>query len=417
MRSFISQVDLVGLRPSVPRTLLLRLVAVAATLAPIPPTIAQDKAGERVIATLAIGDAAPDFHLPGIDGRTHALADYRSAPVLMVAFISNHCPDSNATAPRLVAFAKEMAARGVMVVAINPNHPEGLSVDELGYSRYDDSFADMKRYAAEVQLPFPYLWDGETQATAAAYGCLTTPHVFIFDAGRRLRYKGQFDNSPYPQPETIKTQDARAAVEALLAGKPVPVAETKPHGCSTKWRAKKESVAKRVARWDAEPVVLETADLAKIKALTTNDAGRFRLINVWATWCGPCVEEFPILVQAMRRFSMRPFDLITISVDHPGQAARVQEFLEGINAGVPKRTHPALKQEGRQTNHYLYAETDWQSLMQVLDPKWPGGVPHTILVAPDGKVLWRHTGELEEKELIDRIVDTLGSYFPLGERG
>lgn len=381
------------------------------------PAIAQSNPGALESATLAIGDAAPDFRLPGIDGRTHALTDYRSAPVLMVAFISNHCPDSNATAPRLVKFAQEMAARGVAVVGINPNHPEGLSVDELGYSRYDDGFEDMKRYAAEVQLPFPYLWDGETQTTAMAYGCLTTPHVFLFDAERRLRYKGQFDNSPYADPASIKTQDARAAVEAMLAGRPVPVETTKPHGCSTKWRAKKESVAKRVARWDAEPVMVETADLASIKALTTNSAGRFRLFNVWATWCGPCVEEFPTLVQAMRRFSMRPFDLITVSVDHPKQAARVQEFLEGQHAGVPARTHSALKKEGRRTNHYVYADSDWQPLMQALDPDWPGGVPHTVLMGPDGKILWRHSGELDERELINRLVDTLGPYFSPGERG
>lgn len=393
------------------------LLAVLAVFSLQLESAAQGAAVHPAPATLAIGDASPDFRLPGIDGRTHTLADYRKAPVLVVAFISNHCPDSNATAPRLVAFAKEMAARGVAVVAINPNHPEGLSVDELGYSPYDDGFADMKRYAAELQLPFPYLWDGETQSTSAAYGCLTTPHVFIFDAERRLRYKGQFDNSPYAQRETVRTQDARVAVEAMLAGKPVPVAETKPHGCSTKWRSKKDAVTKRIARWDAEPVVVEKADLAKIKALTTNMEGRFRLINVWATWCGPCVEEFPVLVQAMRRFSMRPFDLITISVDHPGQSKRVQEFLQGLNAGVPKRMHPALKKEGRSTNHYLYAEVDWQPLMQALDPAWPGGVPHTILLAPEGKILWRHSGELEEQELIGEIVDALGPYFTIGERG
>jgi thiol-disulfide isomerase/thioredoxin len=393
------------------------LLATAAVLLAAAPAIAQSTASEPAIATLAIGDAAPYFRLPGIDGRTHTLADFRAAPVLMVAFISNHCPDSNATAPRLVKFANEMAARGVAFVGINPNHPEGLSVDELGYSRYNDGFGDMKRYAAEVKLPFPYLWDGETQKTAMAYGCLTTPHVFIFDADRRLRYKGQFDNSPYADPNTIVTQDARVAIEAMLAGRPVPVEITKPHGCSTKWRAKQASVAKRVARWDAEKVIVETADLASIKALTTNTAGRFRLFNVWATWCGPCVEEFPLLVQAMRRFSMRPFDLITISVDHPKHVARVQEFLEGQNAGVPARMHPALKKEGRRTNHYLYSEADWQPLMQALDPAWPGGVPHTVLVGPDGKIVWRHNGELQEQELIDRIVDVLGAYFSLGERG
>ncbi|HRE82087.1 MAG TPA: redoxin domain-containing protein, partial [Opitutaceae bacterium] len=81
--------------------------------------------GEPQLASLSIGDHAPDFQLPGIDGRVHSLQDYREAPILMIAFISNHCPDSNATAPRLVAFANEMRTRGVAIVGINPNHPEG----------------------------------------------------------------------------------------------------------------------------------------------------------------------------------------------------------------------------------------------------------------------------------------------------
>ena len=96
---------------------------------------------------------------------------------------------------------------------------------------------------------------------------------------------------------------------------------------------------------------------------------------------------------------------------------RVQEFLEDMKAGVPSRILPALKKEGRRTNHFHYSGTDWQPLMQALDKDWPGGVPHTILVAPDGKVLWRHTGELEEQQVIDRIVDALGPYFSPGERG
>lgn len=400
------------------KTLGLRLAATLLVLAGLPAAIAQSTAAsEAPIATLAIGDAAPDFKLPGIDGRTHTLADFRQSPILVVAFISNHCPAANAAVPRIIAWAKEVESRGVRVIAINPNHPEGLSVDELGYSKFDDGFEDMKRYAKEMKLPFTYLWDGETQAVSMAYGCLATPHLFVFDQERRLRYKGQFDNSPYADPATIKTQDVRAAVDAMLAGKPVQLAETKPHGCSTKWRSKKDAVAKRVARWDAEPVIVESADVTKLKGLLTNADGRVRLINVWATWCGPCVEEFPLLVQAMRRFSMRPFDLITVSVDHPGQTARVQDFLQGMNAGIPRRTLPALKKEGRATNHYLYADTDWQALMKVLDPQWPGGVPHTILVGPDGKVLWRHNGELSEQELIDRVVDVLGPYFALGERG
>ena len=113
---------------------------------------------------LNIGDAAPDFALPGIDGRTHHLADYKDANLLMIAFISNHCPDSHAAEGRLKQLVADMKGRSFALVAVNPNNPEGLRLDELGYSKYNDGFDDMKKYAAEQGFTFPYLYDGEKQA-------------------------------------------------------------------------------------------------------------------------------------------------------------------------------------------------------------------------------------------------------------
>jgi len=137
------------------------------------------------IQELNIGDAAPDFSLPGIDGKTHSLADYKDAKILMVVFLSNHCPDSHAAQGRILKLAAEMKDKGLVVIAINPNNPDGVSIDELGYSKYSDSFEDMKKYAVETNLTIPYLYDGEKQVVAKAYGCLATPHVFIFDAQRK----------------------------------------------------------------------------------------------------------------------------------------------------------------------------------------------------------------------------------------
>ena len=102
---------------------------------------------------------------------------------------------------------------------------------------------DLARLRIAVFRAWPYLYDGDTQATAKAYGCLATPHVFIFDADRKLRYKGRFDDSQYADPATVKSADTRKAVEALLAGEPVPVPIPKPHGCSTKWRSKQSGIA------------------------------------------------------------------------------------------------------------------------------------------------------------------------------
>ena len=182
---------------------------------------------------LAIGASAPDFSLPGIDGKTHSLKDFAKADVLMVLFTSNHCPTSHGIEKRLQTLRNDFRDKSFALVAINPNHPDGLSIDELGYGEFHDSFEDMKPYAEQNGWDFPYLYDGDKQLTARAYGCLATPHVFVFDKERKLRYQGRFDDSRFPQEETVKSPDARNAVVALLAGKPVPVETTRPHGCST----------------------------------------------------------------------------------------------------------------------------------------------------------------------------------------
>src|SRR6478735_9386103 len=172
---------------------------------------------------LKIGDAAPDFSLKGVDGKTYTLADFKDAPVLMVVFLSNHCPYSHAAETRLLPLVKEMKECGLATVAINPNSPEAISIGELGYSKYNDSYDEMKLYAKDQGFTFPYLYDGDTQKTAKAYGALCTPHVFIFDRERKLRYQGRLDDSRFADPATVHTAEARDAIEALLAGKAVPV--------------------------------------------------------------------------------------------------------------------------------------------------------------------------------------------------
>ena len=154
------------------------------------------------------------------------------------------------------------------VVAISPNDPAAVRLDELGYTDLGDSFEDMKIRASDHKFAYPYLYDGETQATAKAYGVLATPHVFIFDADRKLRYVGRFDDS---EVKTVKSHDASNAVDALLAGKPVPVETTRVFGCSTKWADKQADARKSLAKWDAEPVTLEPIDDAGVAKLAKND--------------------------------------------------------------------------------------------------------------------------------------------------
>ena len=195
----------------------------------------------------------------------------------------------------------------------------------------------MKKYAAESGFDFPYLYDGETQpwphAPTAASPRRTSSSSM---RTRKLRYKGRFDDSRYSQEDsTVKSPDARNAVKALLAGQPVPVEITKPHGCSTKWSEKKAGL---VAMESGQaPGRMEPIDAAGVAALRAKAAEQSRLFNVWATWCAPCVAEFPELVATSRKFDMRDFEFISISMDEPKHVAKAKAFLEKQGAGLSKR--------------------------------------------------------------------------------
>jgi peroxiredoxin len=360
---------------------------------------------------LAIGDAAPDFSLLGVDGKTYSLAAFKSARVLMVVFLSNHCPYSHAAETRLIPLAAEFKAKGLEVVAINPNSPEGVDIGELGYSKYNDSYDEMKLYAKEAGFTFPYLDDGGKQVTAKAYGCLATPHVFVFDRERKLRYAGRFDDSRFADAATVTSPDTRNAVQALVEGRPVPVETTKPMGCSTKWNTKKDQIAQSTEKWEKAPVTLDTIGLGGVGELVRNTTSKYRLVNVWASWCAPCVKEFPGLVSIARRLGNRDFELITISMNDPKEEAKVRDFLETHHVSIPSRVERSLKAEGRHTNNYLFTGSSTDALIQTLDPSWPGPLPHTVLIAPNGKIVYSHNGIVDPAELLATILKELGPYY------
>jgi len=362
------------------------------------------------IQTLKIGDKAPDFDLPGISGRNHKLSEYTGGKALVVLFTSNHCPTSHSIERRLQRFWDEYRPKGVRLVAINPNHPEGLSRDELGYGDFGDSFEEMKPYAAKNGWTFDYLYDGEKQTTARAYGCLATPHVFVFDADLRLRYKGRFDDSGQFDDATVKSHDVRNAVDAILAGQPVKLAETRPMGCSTKWREKKTRTAAVHAAWAKAPVTVETIDAAGVAKLRANGSGNVRIFNAWATWCAPCVQEFPDLVDLSRQFDGRNVELITLSLDKPADLPKAQAFLQKQGAGPSSRQNSRTKNDGRSTNHYLFTGTP-DELAAALDKEMAGPIPHTLVIAPNGDVLFRHTGVIDRQKVASAILDRIHRFY------
>jgi thiol-disulfide isomerase/thioredoxin len=345
--------------------------------------------------TLAIGEQAPGFRLEGVDGKIYTLESFSGARVLTVVFTANHCPTAQAYEERIKKLSADYAPDQMQLVAISSNHPGALCLEEMGYSDLGDSFGEMKIRAAEKNYPFPYLYDGETQEVARAFGAKATPHVFVFDGDRKLRYRGRIDDreDPYREPEH---RDARDAIDALLAGKEVPVETTKAFGCSMKWLSKMAWREKLDGDWAAREVDLEPIDADGVKQLVANAGDRLRLINFWATWCGPCIIEFPEFVDMQRMYGNRGFEVVSVSMDLPGKEDKVMEFLKGHQAAF---------------GNYLYSSEDRDALVNAVDPQWQGNLPYTVLLAPGGEVVYAGDGIMDPLELRRAIVGKLGRYY------
>ena len=345
--------------------------------------------------TLSIGSRAPDFSLKGIDGQVYTLESFDKAEVLTIIFSANHCPTAQAYEGRMKELSAAYKPEEMMVVAISSNHPQAVCLEELGYSDLGDTFEEMKIRAKDESYNFPYLYDGETQEVALAYGAKATPHVFIFDRKRVLRYSGRIDEmeDPYQAP---KQHDARNAIDAILAGKVVPVEATRAFGCSMKWKSKMAWRETLDTRWAENPVELHEIDLAGIRELVGNKGDKLRLINVWATWCGPCIIEFPEFVEMQRMYGARDFEVVSVSMDRPGMQEKVLKFLEENQAAF---------------TNYLSVESDRDAFIEALNPNWYGNLPLTLLLAPGGEVIYTHDGIIDPLDLKKVIVGKLGRYF------
>lgn len=175
--------------------------------------------------TLEIGSAAPGFNLPATDGKRYSLESFKDAKAVCVMFSCNHCPYVQAYEGRFKELQAAFGPRGFQLLAINSN-------DATDYP--EDSFDAMVARAKEQGFNFPYLRD-EDQSVAKAFGAVRTPHVFLFDAARKLAYLGRIDDS-WDKPEKVSKRELAAAIEDILAGRPVAVPETFAVGCTIKWR-------------------------------------------------------------------------------------------------------------------------------------------------------------------------------------
>jgi thiol-disulfide isomerase/thioredoxin len=343
--------------------------------------------GRGAPASLPIGSAAPDFSLPGIDGQTHTLAEFAASPVLVVAFTCNHCPASQRLEGALNAIVRDYGSRGVAVVAINPDNDSALRYDDLSQSDVGESLDDMKTRAAFAQIAYLYLSDGATQQVARAYRVTATPEIFVFDRARRLRLFADVIDGD--------VSAVRSAIESSLDGRAAVMTATLASSgstCPVSWLTdapKADAERKAIA---AEPVSVQPADAAALSALRKNGTGKLLLVNFWATWCGPCVTEFPELEATYRMYHARGLEFVAVSSNDPEERPGVIEFLQKQHA-----SHRNLQ----------FGTPDVYALQAAFDPAMPSSVPFTVLLAPNGDVLYQELGVSDIPKLRRAILANL----------
>jgi hypothetical protein len=237
----------------------------------------------------------------------------------------------------------------------------------------------MKEKAGEKKFNFPYLYDGDTETMSKAYGPVATPHVFVFDQDRHLRYTGRVDDMESPF-KTPRSQDTRNAIDALLNNTEVAVKTTKVFGCSVKWAEKRNLVQESLDKWAKEPVSVSLIDVAGLKDLLKNNSDKLLLIHVWASSNEPSVREFPEFVIMNRMYRDRDFQFISISADESTAQDNVLQILK--------------KQQASNTN-FLFNESGGYKLADTIDPAWKGDLPYVLLIEPGGKVVYAKQGVID----------------------
>ena len=346
--------------------------------------------------TLGIDQPAPEFKLKGTDGKFYTLKSFSKAKILVVIFSANHCPTAQAYEDRIIAITRDYRTKGVQIVVISSNDNQALNLSELGYTDLGDTYEEMIIRAKDKKYNFPYLYDSDDQKTALAYGPVATPHAFVFDSFRKLKYEGRIDT--HEKPGSGQGEDLRNAIDAVLEGKTPNPATTKVFGCSMKWSWKQEYTEQLYKKWASLPVTVNEISIDGITELIQNKSQKLRLINVWATWCGPCTMEFSDFIIIDRMYRGRDFEFVSISADKPERKEKVLEF---------------LKEQQASNKNYIFTGSDIYQLIEAMDPNWKGALPYTLLVEPGGKIVYRQPGTINPLKMKKLIVDhpLIGRYF------
>jgi len=348
-------------------------------------------AASDVPPILKVGAHAPYFNLIGIDGKMHSLDEYASSKVLVVVFNCDHCPIASMYEKRIKQLTSDYRDRGVGVVVIMGNDPKAIHLSEKGHTDLGDTLPEMKLRAEYRHFNYPYLYDGDTQAVALKYGPTATPHAFVFDQQRILRYEGRIDNNA--REELATKHEVRDAVDALLAGTPVKVQDTPAVGCSTKWAYKETGANAEIAEGDQKPVTVEMVTTDQLTALRKNvGTDKLLLVNFWATWCAPCMEEFPELQKMVRMYAKRQLQIVTVSINSPDEKKFVIAFLQ--------EQHAINK-------NLLFGGSDSADAVKAFGTDWTGGVPYTVLIGMNGELLYKTQGGMNALDVRRALLKNL----------
>jgi peroxiredoxin len=329
-------------------------------------------------ATTAVGTPAPDFTLADLSGKSHALRDYRGKTVV-ISFISARCPISNAYKDRIRAISQDYSKRDVAFIGVNSNA--------------DESPEEMRAYAAKNNLDFTILKD-KGNVVADAYAAERTPKVYVIDGEGVMRYQGRIDNSQ--NPSLVKRNDLREALNEMLAGKPISVADTKALGCLIKRvhdaKAAPAKISAKAAPAQNEPKIgtLKPVDFNKFK---DSAKGKVLVLNFWATWCGPCVAEFPELVALDAKYRDKGVKLVGITADDPGD--------------VKPKVIPFIKKQKVKFDIVLQDTDDPQEMMDKINKDWPGILPATFVYDKQGNLAYSKFGIIDRDLLVAEIEKVL----------
>jgi peroxiredoxin len=323
----------------------------------------------------SIGKPAPDFTLTDLKGQSHSLENYRGK-IVVLGFISTKCPISNDYHARMRAIAEDYGKQNVVFLGIN--------------SSFDEPVTEIKAHATKNNLTFTILKD-EGNKVADVYGAQRTPEIFLIDNEGVLRYHGRIDNSR--EVRRVNRQDLRAALNELIEGKAVSVTEGKAFGCPIKRSqdAKKIKAVKTPAK-SAEPKIamLKPADFNKYKDAAR---GKVLVVNFWATWCGPCVAEFPELVAIDAKYRDKGVKLVGISVDEV--------------ADIKGKVIPFIKEQKAAFDILVQDSDDPDELINLIDKNWQGTLPATFVFDKQGAIAYTHYGIIDRDLLLEVIEKAL----------